>query len=363
MSSGADSRPDIASSESRAASNRATRLSADRFNISPTERPRSESAAAAAVTANIRAPSVPFPGLTDARLRRLVHPLDEGILCSFVGSFLVVALSLTLGICLTLLVLVLYPLAAAGRRVSVLFTASLRRHPLKRRIEMMANLVSPHDAQWLEGTEPGGDSPPPPPVQQALLMFDDQFDLEAVRRAVSAQLQHAALARLSQRVVTFSTGSAWLDDDQFRVEDHLVAGPEVADSAALAEFVAGQVCRDLPLDRPPWQAVTVTVAGPPRRTGLLVRVHCVMSDGVGLLRSLCHVLADPVTGPVPPRASFGSVTYSLNCVRALFVAPVTAAQWLLRSWRTPGLAAAAARRRRGPPPGPMCVWGGWTGST
>ena len=360
MSSGAGGRPDTASSESRTASDPTTRLSAD---LSPGEHPpdtttadvTAEAAADATADASADAAAdtadhnhdaadgqtpLPFPGLVNGKLRRLVHPLDEGILWSFVGSFLVVALSLTLGICLTLLVLVLYPLAAAGRRVSVLFTASLRRLPLKRRIEVMANLVSPHDAQWLEMTESGGGAASP--VQQALLMFDEGFDLEAVRRAVSAQLQHSALTRLSQRVVTFSTGSAWLADDQFHIENHLLAGPEVADCAALTEYVGGQVCRALPLDRSPWQAVAVTVAGPPRRTGLLVRVHCVMSDGVGLLRALCHVLADPVTGPVPPRASFGSVTYSLNCVRALFVAPVTAAQWLVKSWRTPTVAGAAA---------------------
>ncbi|KAF0293505.1 putative diacylglycerol O-acyltransferase [Amphibalanus amphitrite] len=269
----------------------------------------------------------PFPGLKDAKVGRLVHPLDEGILCSFVGSFLVVALSLTLGICLTLVLLVLYPLAAAGRRVSVLCASSLRRLPLKRRLEVMANLVSPHDAQWLQMVEP--DSAAPPPVHQALLMFDDQFQLEAVRRVVAAHLQHPSLARLSQRVVSFATGSAWLADDRFCVEQHIVSGPQLDGEGELAEFVGAEAARGLPLDRPPWQAVAVTVAGPPRRTGLLVRVHCVVSDGMGLLRALCHLLSEPATGPVPPRATFGSVTYSLNCVRALFVAPVTAAQWLL----------------------------------
>ncbi|XP_043223850.1 uncharacterized protein LOC122382508 [Amphibalanus amphitrite] len=327
MSAAAAGRPNTTSSEPRPPAESTTDHSANSLGISPVEPARTAPATAGSDSAAAGPVPAPFPGLKDAKVGRLVHPLDEGILCSFVGSFLVVALSLTLGICLTLVLLVLYPLAAAGRRVSVLCASSLRRLPLKRRLEVMANLVSPHDAQWLQMVEP--DSAAPPPVHQALLMFDDQFQLEAVRRVVAAHLQHPSLARLSQRVVSFATGSAWLADDRFCVEQHIVSGPQLDGEGELAEFVGAEAARGLPLDRPPWQAVAVTVAGPPRRTGLLVRVHCVVSDGMGLLRALCHLLSEPATGPVPPRATFGSVTYSLNCVRALFVAPVTAAQWLL----------------------------------
>ncbi|XP_037086640.1 uncharacterized protein LOC119107319 [Pollicipes pollicipes] len=262
----------------------------------PARPPRStDSAQSADSTYSTRlvdpADSVLFTRLGETRLRRLVHPLDEGILCSFVRSLLVVVCSLTVGICLTLAALLAYPAAAAGRRLGVLCSASLRRLSLKRRLEMMANLVGPHDVQWLEAD--GGAASEP--IHHALLLFDEQFRLEAAL----------------QRIVPFAGGRAWVADDEFVLENHMFAAPA-----------------PVSLERSPWEAVAVHVAAT-RETAVLVRVHHVISDGMGLLRALCHVLADTPPGAVPPKANFGSVTYALNCLRALFVTPVTLAQWLV----------------------------------
>ena len=271
-------------------------------------------------------------GLRSARPRRLVHPLDEGITRSFVQSLLVVAASLTVGICLTLCVLVVYPLAAAVRRLAAVCSHDLRQYPLKHRLSIALSLVAPQDAQWLYATGPVQ------PVYQALLFCTGPFSLQAFRSAVERRLRlqaaaaPASVCRLFQKVVPVAGGLAWVADDQFTIEAHVSAGPELAGAAELGRFVSSRLLLPLATNRPLWEVVTLPLRAS-GETCVLLRAHQAISDGVGLLRVLSHALADAPAEEQHVKPTFGSLTYSLNVLRALFVTPVTLTEWLVASLR------------------------------
>ncbi|KAF0295279.1 putative diacylglycerol O-acyltransferase [Amphibalanus amphitrite] len=271
-------------------------------------------------------------GLRSGRPRRLVHPLDEGIAGSFVQSLLVVAASLTVGICVTLCALLVYPVAAAARRLAAVCSHHLRQYPLKHRLSVALGLMAPQDAQWLL---PGG---PVQPVYQALLFCPAPFSLHAFRAAVEGRLRvraaaaPASVGRLFQKVVPVAGGLAWVDDERFAIESHIRTGPELANTAELGRFVSSRLVLPLPADRPLWEAVALPLPDS-GETCVLLRAHQALSDGVGLLRVLCHALADAPAEEEHMKPTFGSLTYSLNVLRALFVTPVTLAEWLVASVR------------------------------
>ena len=129
------------------------------------------------------------------------------------------------------------------------------------------------------------------------------LDVAVARRAIAARI--AAVPRLRQRLVDAPFGCGrpfWIDDPDFAIDDHVrpIACAAPGDEQALLAVVAETVTTRLPRDRPLWSATLVTglAAG---RSALVVVFHHVLTDGIGGLAVLAH-LVDGL--PVVPDRGF-----------------------------------------------------------
>jgi diacylglycerol O-acyltransferase / wax synthase len=127
-----------------------------------------------------------------------------------------------------------------------------------------------------------------------------ELDLDTVRRTVGERVR--AVPRLRQQLAATPLGCGrpvWVDDPAFDIAGHVDETwcPGPGDDRALLDLAASLVAARLPADRPLWAATLVRglVGG---RTGLVVRFHHVLADGVGGLA----VLAQLVDNGSPPAA-------------------------------------------------------------
>jgi diacylglycerol O-acyltransferase / wax synthase len=118
------------------------------------------------------------------------------------------------------------------------------------------------------------------------------LDVAAVRAAIADRI--TAVPRLRQRLVDAPFGCGrpfWVDDPGFDVGEHVrsIACAAPADEDALLAAVAGAVTTALPRDRPLWSATLVTGLAE-ARSALVVVVHHVLTDGIGGLSVLGHLV-------------------------------------------------------------------------
>jgi diacylglycerol O-acyltransferase / wax synthase len=95
----------------------------------------------------------------------------------------------------------------------------------------------------------------------ALLVLDRPLDKARLRAALAQRIQ--AVPRLRRRLVPtppLCGRPIWVDDPEFAVNQHIreVHYPGPGDEAALWEVAVKAVGTRLPLNRPPWAAVSVT---------------------------------------------------------------------------------------------------------
>jgi len=135
----------------------------------------------------------------------------------------------------------------------------------------------------------------------AVLVLDTRspVDIAAVREAIAERIK--AAPRLRQRLVDAPFGCGgpvWVDDPAFAIGDHVTSAecPSPGDERALLGLVARAVTTRLPRDRPLWSITLVTDISPDRGA-LVVVFHHVLTDGIGGLAVLAH-LVDGV--PVVP---------------------------------------------------------------
>jgi diacylglycerol O-acyltransferase / wax synthase len=136
-----------------------------------------------------------------------------------------------------------------------------------------------------------------------LLQPGSPVDVVAVREVLAERV--TAVPRLRQRLVKAPFGCGrpfWIDDPDFAIGDHvrtIVCAPP-GDERALLAAVAETLTTPLPRDRPLWSATLVTGLAE-GRSALVVVVHHVLTDGIGGLAVLAH-LVDGI--PVVPGRGF-----------------------------------------------------------
>ena len=126
-----------------------------------------------------------------------------------------------------------------------------------------------------------------------------EFDQPAVSTLASIrdllEVRVPGIARLRQKLYRPPLGCGrpvWVDDPNFRLDDHLSerAWPAPGSRRELLDLAADLVCRRLDADRPLWRAWLVT-GQDQHRAALVMVMHHVLADGLGGLATLA-ALAD-----------------------------------------------------------------------
>ena len=138
----------------------------------------------------------------------------------------------------------------------------------------------------------------------AVLEFDEPAvsTLASMRNLLEVRVP--GVSRLRQKLYRppFGCGRpVWVDDPDFRLDDHLSerAWPAPGSRRELLDIAADLVCRRLDADRPLWRAWLVT-GQDQHRAALVMVMHHVLADGLGGLATLA-ALADG--GPWCPIAT------------------------------------------------------------
>jgi diacylglycerol O-acyltransferase / wax synthase len=132
-------------------------------------------------------------------------------------------------------------------------------------------------------------------VVTSLFWFEDPVDWDEVGRIFQERIADR-YPRFRQRVTDHAVGMpVWEDDPDFDLGRHLtrLTLPPPGDEAALQELVSDVASRDLPHDRPLWQAWLVDGYG--TGAAVVVRIHHCLADGIALARVLLE-MTDDATG-------------------------------------------------------------------
>lgn len=119
---------------------------------------------------------------------------------------------------------------------------------------------------------------------------DGRPDMGRLRAVVAERI--AGIPRLNQRYERRALRSQWVPH-QFELNDHVRLLPAINSEAELARVCDEVAATHLPLDRPLWQILVVPgLAG--GRTGIIVRLHHAIADGLTMVRIVGR-LFDEVT--------------------------------------------------------------------
>ncbi|XP_022688465.1 uncharacterized protein LOC111260168 isoform X1 [Varroa jacobsoni] len=130
-----------------------------------------------------------------------------------------------------------------------------------------------------------------------------------------------------KKIVPQVGGFCWLDDDEFRIERHVLADDKpLRDYMQLTSYLTTLMSKGMAADRPLWDIRVLSNYNWGQETVLVVRVHQVLTDGISLLKVLCNHLADGAQsrscGRFKPR--FGGSHLALNTLKAILIGPLAA---------------------------------------
>ncbi len=160
---------------------------------------------------------------------------------------------------------------------------------------------------------------------------DGETDLSQLRTALSARLglvSSAALARFSERINVEGRTLTW-ERCQPDLQWHVRAIDPVDGPDGLARLSASLMTVPMSLDRPLWELLVVPGAAP-RGTGIILRVHHALGDGVTGVRLLQLLFDGPPTATIvaaparsaPVRPRWRTSWVGLKRVAAVFRATV-----------------------------------------
>lgn len=156
---------------------------------------------------------------------------------------------------------------------------------------MARERMSAVDMAWLRSDSPGN---------LFMIVGVWVFDAPIAHDELAARLRESLLAydRFRQKAVARATAYSWVDDDDFRLERHLVKArlPAPAGDAELRAMVGALASEQLDHAHPLWQFTLVENYG--ETNALIMRVHHCIADGMALVGVMLS-LTDG--GPEPDR--------------------------------------------------------------
>lgn len=269
--------------------------------------------------------------MRSAPIKLLTHPVDRNLTWYFVASVAFVSVCAVIGLPLVLLLLSLLPVAVVLRHAGT-SCASAREGVL---CEDDKRFVSPMDTYWLHDTEFNFH------VAHCVLYLEPGLTASILGQLIVERILDKTndegkriFRRFTRKVTPVVGGFTWVEDDTFRIENHVLEDNRpVKDSAQLRHYLMALMSRGMNVNRPLWDVHVLPNYDRGRETVLIARVHQVISDGVSLMMLFCNHLCDP--GPslkLKPR--FGGSSFPLNVCRALVVGPLTfLISWLLLTKR------------------------------
>lgn len=269
--------------------------------------------------------------MRSAPIKLLTHPVDRNLTWYFVASVAFVSVCAIIGLPLVLLLLSLLPVAVVLRHAGT-SCASAREGVL---CEDDKRFVSPMDTYWLHDTEFNFH------VAHCVLFLEPGLTASLLGQLIVERILEKTndegkriFRRFTRKVIPVVGGFTWVEDDSFRIDNHVLEDNRVVkDSAQLRHYLMALMSRGMNVNRPLWDVHVLPNYDRGRETVLIARVHQVISDGVSLMMLFCNHLCDP--GPslkLKPR--FGGSSFPLNVCRALVVGPLTfLISWLLLTKR------------------------------
>ncbi|XP_077528854.1 putative diacylglycerol O-acyltransferase Mb3761c isoform X1 [Haemaphysalis longicornis] len=295
------------------------------------QKPTQQQQATRQQAAEEEAPVVTPRYMRSAPIKLLTHPVDRNLTWYFVASVAFVSVCAIIGLPLVLLLLSLLPVAVVLRHAGT-SCASAREGVL---CEDDKRFVSAMDTYWLHDTEFNFH------VAYSVLFLEPGLTAPLLGQLIVERILDKTndegkriFRRFTRKVIPVVGGFTWVEDDTFRIDNHVVEDNRaVKDSAQLRHYLMALMSRGMNVNRPLWDVHVLPNYDRGRETVLIARVHQVISDGVSLMMLFCNHLCDP--GPIlklKPR--FGGSSFPLNVCRALVVGPLTfLLSWLLLTKR------------------------------
>ncbi|CAH1799165.1 unnamed protein product [Owenia fusiformis] len=264
------------------------------------------------------------PTNQSASIKKLEHPADKSLMLSFLVSIVFLLVALVLFGPAFAIFLTLVPLGALIKS-----TCSCCCVP-QRQQGCCPTLLTHNETYWLH------DSHFNKMVVQCLITLDYGLTPHRIQDMINARLVCAEnrsgqrlYPRFSQKVVELNCRYAWLNDENFNIENHIVVMPKSINSQrALESYTAELANQTLPRDRPLWN-IHILPRYLEDTCVVLFRVHPCLTDGISLVRTFFKSVVDNHTGcNLKPR--FSQSAYVFNVIRAIVVGPLVFIQkWLL----------------------------------
>jgi diacylglycerol O-acyltransferase len=129
------------------------------------------------------------------------------------------------------------------------------------------------------------------PMHQAAFAVMDTVPLDHLRRHIAARLNRVPEMRRVLRPTRPPEGRPlWIDDPDFRIEDHVksVTLPPPGGAAAALRFVEARMAELMDRSRPLWEMWLLEGYGP-GRAGLLIKLHHALADGPAMVNLVGQV--------------------------------------------------------------------------
>ncbi|XP_077866676.1 uncharacterized protein LOC144355139 [Saccoglossus kowalevskii] len=255
-----------------------------------------------------------------APIKRLKHPVEKNLLISFIISLIFLIAALTV-FCPTFAILLFaLPVALIGRRFAACCCFCSDRNVCSC---CCSKLLAITESQWLHETEFNK------MVAHSLIQMEAGLEMSRIRDMIMARLIFAEsesgkklYPRFLQKIVQVYSGYAWMNDDDFSVDKHVLRmPPTVKTRKDLEEYIAESAAKEIELDKPPWEIHVATNVGPDKDTMILFRMHPALTDGISLVRIFCKSVSDlHSTDILKPRFGGGAIIF--NGLRAAVAGPL-----------------------------------------
>ncbi|OQR66105.1 hypothetical protein BIW11_14374 [Tropilaelaps mercedesae] len=272
--------------------------------------------------------------LQSAPIALLKHPAERSATASILSSLLLMGVSLLTGLPLVAGMLLLLPLAFCTRHTCKSCAACqegvlCEEHQDENGVGTSGpRFVSPMDNLWLHDAHFNHN------IGHCLIFMEPGLDAATLANHLHDRILdrtnergRPVFRRFMKKIVPQVGGFCWLDDDEFRIERHVLADDRpLRDYMQLTSYLTTLMSKGMPADRPLWDIRVLSNYNWGQETVLVVRVHQVLTDGMSLLKVLCNHLADGAQsrscGRFKPR--FGGSNLALNTLKAILIGPLAA---------------------------------------